>query len=122
MIMQAVGERRLLQFTILRRLLDPQPAEKSTDDQTEQVERHECDHGCSVEPQRRRLKVQADFWNVARPSPRKPGMKAVGNNPIDRYVGPETGTLHRPTAAQPTSRRLIRLYAAVERPSTPKIT
>jgi len=47
-------------------------------------------------------------------------MKAVGNNPLERYVGPETGARHHPTSS--TTQQKINSAATGHRvdPSRPR--
>lgn len=49
-------------------------------------------------------------------------MKAVGNNPLERYVGPETGARHHPTSGTTTHNKINPTAPPPGRPPTPKIT
>jgi len=49
-------------------------------------------------------------------------MKAVGKNPLERYVGPETGARHHPTSSTPTTKINSMATEPSSRPPMPKIT
>ena len=49
-------------------------------------------------------------------------MKAVGNNPLARYVGQETGARPHPTSSNQPTKNQLGGTPSPSRPNTPKIT